>query len=116
MIDLEELKKARKEKKLSYDEIAEVTGLSRSTITNIFCGYIKQPRYGTITAIETALGLSGTNSRTAEDEAQERLLRAYSAMDETMRRFLVEMAEWIATGSSKAACPAAEVSVEEKTK
>ena len=41
MVDIERLQKARKEKKLSYDDLAKLTGYSRSTITNIFCGYIE---------------------------------------------------------------------------
>lgn len=59
-MDIKTLKKAKKEKKLSYDELAKLTGLSRSTITNIFCGYVDLPRYETIQAIERALGLAPT--------------------------------------------------------
>ena len=60
MLNVERLKKAKKEKKLSYDELAVLTGLSRSTITNIFCGYIDLPRHETVQAIERALGLAPT--------------------------------------------------------
>lgn len=60
MFNIEKLRKAKKEKKLSYDEIAKITGYSRSTITNIFCGYIELPRYETVQAIERALGLAPT--------------------------------------------------------
>lgn len=56
-IDIEKWKKAKKEKKLSYDDLAAMTGYSRSTITNIFCGYIDLPRHETIQAIERALGI-----------------------------------------------------------
>ncbi len=58
MLNIERLKNAKKEKKLSYDELAQLTGLSRSTITNIFCGYIDLPRHETVQAIERALGLA----------------------------------------------------------
>ena len=57
-MDIERLKKAKKEKKLSYDDLAEINGYSRSTITNIFCGYIEFPRHETIKKIEEALDLS----------------------------------------------------------
>lgn len=60
MLDIERLRKAKKEKKLSYDELAQLTGLSRSTITNIFCGYIDLPRHETVQSIERALGLAPT--------------------------------------------------------
>lgn len=58
MLNIERLKRAKKEKGLSYDELAQLTGLSRSTITNIFCGYIDLPRHETVQAIERALGLA----------------------------------------------------------
>jgi transcriptional regulator with XRE-family HTH domain len=56
-VDIEKWKQAKKEKHLSYDDLAKITGYSRSTITNIFCGYIDLPRHETIQAIERALGL-----------------------------------------------------------
>ncbi|MBQ9113871.1 MAG: helix-turn-helix transcriptional regulator [Clostridia bacterium] len=57
-IQLEKWKQAKKEKNLSYDDLAKLTGYSRSTITNIFCGYIDLPRHETVQAIESVLGLS----------------------------------------------------------
>lgn len=67
MVDIQKLKLAKKQKGLSYDDLAQLTGLSRSTITNIFCGYIDLPRYETIELIERALGLAPT--WTAEEQA-----------------------------------------------
>jgi transcriptional regulator with XRE-family HTH domain len=67
-IDIEKWKKAKKEKRLSYDDIAAMTGYSRSTITNIFCGYIDLPRHETIQAIERALGLDTPAETTADNE------------------------------------------------
>ena len=67
-IDIEKWKKAKKEKRLSYDDIAAMTGYSRSTITNIFCGYIDLPRHETIQAIERALGLDAPAETTADNE------------------------------------------------
>lgn len=67
-LDIQKLKTAKKEKKLSYDDLARITGYSRSTITNIFCGYIDLPRHETVQAIERALGLAPTF--TAEEQAQ----------------------------------------------
>ena len=70
-MDIERLKKARKEKKLSYDDLAKMTGYSRSTITNIFCGYIELPRHETIIAIENALGLSNMDEQISADRLTE---------------------------------------------
>ena len=57
-MDIQKWKIAKKEKGLSYDDLAKITGYSRSTITNIFCGYIEFPRYETIQAIERALDIT----------------------------------------------------------
>lgn len=62
-MNLELLKKAKKEKKLSYDDLAKLTGYSRSTITSIFLGYVEFPRHETIQAIEKALDLAPTFSK-----------------------------------------------------
>jgi transcriptional regulator with XRE-family HTH domain len=67
MVDIERLRQAKKEKKLSYDDLASMTGYSRSTITNIFCGYIEFPRHETIEGLERALGIS---SEPKEEEKQ----------------------------------------------
>ena len=60
-IDIQTLNKIRKEKRISYDELAKMTGYSRSTITNIFCGYVKYPRHETMQAIYEALGIVDSN-------------------------------------------------------
>ena len=57
-LNIERLKQAKKEQHLSYDDLAKMTGYSKSTITNIFCGYISLPRWETIQALERALGLA----------------------------------------------------------
>lgn len=64
-MDIERLREAKKKQKLSYDDLAKITGYSRSTITNIFCGYCEFPRHETIEAIERALGI------TVQEETQE---------------------------------------------
>ena len=69
-MDIEKLKAIRKEKKLSYDDLAKMTGYSRSTITNIFCGYIDLPRHETVQAIEKALGIDEQPPAMSEQEKQ----------------------------------------------
>lgn len=75
MVDIERLQKARKEKKLSYDDLAKLTGYSRSTITNIFCGYIEFPRHETIQELYRALGIEQEKSPTDElSEGEKQLI------------------------------------------
>lgn len=57
-MDLELWKKIKNENKLSYDFIAEKSGIPKTTVTNIFCGYVTTPRIDTVQAIEKALGIS----------------------------------------------------------
>lgn len=91
-MDIERLKQAKKEKKLSYDDLARLTGYSRSTITNIFCGYIELPRHETIQAIERALGLD--NEKTPPDELSEgerQWLKLYNVLTTENKDLLVQM-------------------------
>jgi transcriptional regulator with XRE-family HTH domain len=81
-IDIEKWKKAKKEKKLSYDDLAAMTGYSRSTITNIFCGYIDLPRHETIQAIERALGLDTVVPAPETSEEERRLVALLNELTE----------------------------------
>lgn len=56
-MDIATIKQHMKERKITYDKLAEMTGLSKSCITKIFAGYAKYPRVDTMKTIEKALGL-----------------------------------------------------------
>lgn len=108
-MDIQKWKIAKKKKGLSYDDLAKITGYSRSTITNIFCGYIEFPRYETIQAIERALEIdeekptmsqkktaTPVNIPAPSDEysdEEKRLVGAYRVLPEGKRLFLLEMIE-----------------------
>ena len=66
-MNLELWKKIKEENDLSYDSIAEKSGIPKTTVTNIFCGYVKTPRIDTVQAIEKALGISDESGWTKED-------------------------------------------------
>lgn len=57
-MEIQAIKNYMKEHKITYDELAQRTGLSKSCITKIFGGYAKYPRVDTMQAIERALGLA----------------------------------------------------------
>ena len=96
-MNLEKWKLAKKEKHLSYDDIARMTGYSRSTITNIFCGYIEFPRYETILAIEKALGISeNADQQIVADEytpQEKRLIAAFRTLIPSMQENILELVE-----------------------
>lgn len=58
VVDIERMKKAKKEKKLSFDDLAELTGYSRRAIIGIFNEETKRPRIDTVHALEVVLGIS----------------------------------------------------------
>ena len=72
-MDLERLKQAKKAKNITFDELALISKIPKTTLTNIFCGNTKQPRIDTMQAIERALGI--TNEKTAPEytEAEKQL-------------------------------------------
>ena len=57
---IEELKKYAKQHDITYDQIAEQSGIPVSTIKKVFSGKTLNPRVDTVQAIERALGLTDT--------------------------------------------------------
>lgn len=67
-MNIELYKKIKKEKKLTYDEIAKISGVSRRTVAGFFSGdsAYSNPSVTTLTAIENALGIK--NNPVIQDE------------------------------------------------
>lgn len=57
-MDIQKLKERKNELHLSYDELAEKSGIPKTTLTNIFLGRTPNPRTDTVEAIERALGIN----------------------------------------------------------
>ncbi len=97
-VQIEKWKQAKKEKGLSYDDLARLTGLAKSTITNIFCGYIDMPRYETVSIIEKALGLSSDvteispNSIVIDDEEERDLIMCFRSVTREAKDALISNA------------------------
>ena len=77
-MDVQSIKNYMKINKITYDELAERSGLSISTIKKIFSGISQYPRIDTMQAIEKALGLSAdenepTFDRTPTEEERQLL-------------------------------------------
>lgn len=100
-MNIEQWKIAKKEKNLSYDDLARITGYSRSTITNIFCGYIEFPRYETIQAIEKALGITSDKIEYKNEEQyteqEKRLVKAFRTLIPSMQENILELVESMST-------------------
>lgn len=91
-MDIEYLKQLKKSKKMTLQEISDVSGIPKRTVDGIFSGKTKNPRIDTMQAIERALGLENEKTptdiilsegesallelfRTATDEQQEMVLQ-----------------------------------------
>ena len=57
-MDLQLWKTAKRQKKMTIDEIAIKANLPKGTVQNIFAGYVPNPRIDTVQAIERALGIN----------------------------------------------------------
>ena len=90
-MDLVTWKKAKKEKKLTIAQIAELANLPKGTVQNIFCGYIPNPRIDTVRAIEHALGLDEKVYEWYTLTQQENeLVTEYRKLVPAMREFILD--------------------------
>ena len=70
MVDIERLKTAKAQQKITYDELSAKSGVPVSTIYDLFRGVTTAPRVDTLQAIERALGLDQPKPAwTEEDKA-----------------------------------------------
>lgn len=58
MMNLEKLKKRKKELGMTNQELSERSGVPLGTVNKIFSGATKSPQYDTILALETVLGMT----------------------------------------------------------
>lgn len=97
-MNIELWRQRKKELRLTLDDIAVQSGVSRGTVARIFSktnGY-DNPERVTIEAIERVLGLSSDNSPAPEPsltEPQQRLLRAFDSLIPPMQEYVIEMLE-----------------------
>lgn len=97
-MEIKEMKQVLKEKKITYDKLAEMTGYSKSCITKIFGGFAKYPRLETIKAIERALESvenplfdNGKINRLTDNE--KKLLNTFSNLNVDAQDFIIDMTE-----------------------
>lgn len=87
-MDIEYLKKVKKEKKMTLDEISEKSGIPKRTLEDIFRGATKNPRVDTLEAIEKALGIEKTPPE--ETEGAQEWMQLYYSFNEENRVLLVK--------------------------
>lgn len=96
-MDLEKLKTARKQKKITYKELSARSGIPERTIYGIFMGHTPTPRIDTLEAIEKALGLDNDGitiiKRVELSDKENRLLSSFNALIPPMQDYVIEMIE-----------------------
>lgn len=70
-MEILEIKKILKERKITYAELSKMSGISESAINKIFGGFAKYPRIDTMTAIEQALGIENEKKSVMERPTSE---------------------------------------------
>lgn len=97
-MDIERLKKRKKELGWTLDEIAEKSGISRRTVSRLFSGNpdYPSPTYNTVEAVAKALGLSEDGYKdTMPFEVtpmEEEVIQTFRALsDEDKQLFLILM-------------------------
>jgi transcriptional regulator with XRE-family HTH domain len=82
-MDIQSIKEYLKNKKITYEQLSELSGIPLNTIKNIFSRRTPNPRVDTMQAIECALGI--TNERAdapAYTEDEKKLLALISELTE----------------------------------
>lgn len=100
MMNLEKMKQRKKDLHLTNQELAERSGVPLGTINKIFSGATKSPKYTTLLALETVLGMyfyhdeDGPYVSTVREEAvrygAEYTAKDYYALPEKVRAELID--------------------------
>lgn len=94
-MDLERLRKRRKELGLTYDDIVELSGISKRTVCSVFAEDAN-PRLDTVQAIERALGLDNEKKSSEElSEEEKELVSLISQLTEEEVKELSNFVDYI---------------------
>lgn len=108
-------KARKKELKLTFKRLAQISGIPKRTIEDIFSERTKNPRIDTIQAIEKALEISSLSSEKINagaldsvstsfnlSEKEKHLLELFNSLSENMKNLLIQTAENFVSASGNA--------------
>lgn len=91
-MDITKIKKSLKDKRLTYANLSELTGIPIGTIKRLLSGVTKNPRIDTLSKIEEALGLQSSDIvRPYLTEQEELLLQRFRALSKKGRSAALEL-------------------------
>ena len=89
---IQEIKTYMKANKITYDDLAERSGLSISTIKKIFAGISQYPRIDTITTIRNALGLDEKKNPPDDlSEGEKLLIELFNRVPDEKKQLVLDM-------------------------
>jgi len=104
-MDIENIKKTLKDKKITYQRLSELSGVPLATIKSVLCGKTKNPTIDTVNAIKRALGLNTDESdgivQNYITQDEERILKIYRSLDEKRKNYFITFAEGLKSQSEK---------------
>ncbi len=104
-MDITNIKKILKDKKITYMRLSELSGVPLSTIKSVFCGKTKNPTIDTVNAIKRALGLDTDEqingiAQNYITQEEEKIIKIYRALDEKRKNYFMTFAEGLKYQSS----------------
>ena len=90
-MDIEYLKKVKKAKKMTLQEISDLSGIPKRTVDGIFSGKTKNPRIDTMQAIERALGIEEEKTAPEYTEAENALIELYRTASEEQKAMFLQL-------------------------
>ena len=92
-MDIIQIKSILKQRKINYDKLSEMSGVSKSAIAKILSGEAKNPRYETVLQLERALNISENVPLVSEylTEDEEKLLETYKNLSDKNKKLVVDL-------------------------
>lgn len=92
-MDVKEIKKILKERKITQQHLSDMSGVPLQTIKYIFTGRTKSPKTSTMQAIEKALGTTEETINLSENEI--RLINVFKEIPQEKQDFTITLLELI---------------------
>ncbi len=92
-MDIIQIKSILKQRKINYDKLSQMSGISKSAIAKILSGQAKNPRYETIQQLERALNVGENVPLISQylTEDEEKLLEAYKSLSVKNKKLIVDL-------------------------
>ncbi|MFA6866747.1 MAG: helix-turn-helix transcriptional regulator [Clostridia bacterium] len=100
MITINEIKVFMKEKKITYSTLSKKSGISISTIKDIMRGKTSSPRFDTVEAIISALGLENSQFADKTSNKEKQLLQLFNTLSENGKNLALSNIQGISIGEN----------------